>query len=54
MPRNRAALRMTVKCGVALLKTDVDTVGQQVVLPKKVLFVHEFVKLTIIAFEDDH
>ena len=43
-----------VKCRVALFKADLNAVGQQVVLPEKVLFVHEFVKLTIIAFEDNH
>ena len=43
-----------VKCGMALLDANLNTVGQQVVLPEKVLFVHEFVKLTIIAFEDNH
>jgi hypothetical protein len=35
---------------VPLLEANFDTVGQQIVLPEKVLFLHQVVQFSVITF----
>jgi hypothetical protein len=46
--------RVFIKCGVALLQPYLHAVGQEIVLPEKILFLHEIVKLAVVAFGNNH
>ena len=46
--------RIFIKGGKALFQAYFDAVGQQIILPEKILFLHKVVELAVVTFGNNH